>query len=222
MSCNFLVGLNFIAYKFLARLVGPSLPFISSLCKFNWSHQSIALKNNKSMDAGSKVVDTKSANDASHAARNTCEVRPVTRNMTRASTQNSIEVPSASTPIFGSILLMISSPSLWPMNVPASIEKTLAMLEFRSGSKLSNHKDNLSNTRSASSHEIAQSKLLKDSATSYTFSAMPAVMKSTGSLEEQVMNMSKMIETIMKHIKDQDVLIALLLNQKDCAPEGSL
>ena len=112
------------------------------------------------MDAGSKVVDTKSGNDAAHATRNTCDVGPVTRNMTRASTQNSIEVPSASTPIFGSILLMISSPSLWPMNVPASIENILAMFEFRSGSKLSKHEYDLSSIGSASFQEIAQSKLL--------------------------------------------------------------
>nr|XP_027118595.1 uncharacterized protein LOC113735812 [Coffea arabica] len=46
-------------------------------------------------------------------------------------------------------------------------------------------------------------------------------MTNTLSFEEQVSNISKMMETMMKHIKDQDALIAQLLTQKNHAPEGS-
>ena len=92
------------------------------------------------------------------------------------------------------------------MCLPQS-RRTLPLLEFASRSKLSKHEDDLSSTRSISSHEIAESKLLvEDSATFYTFSTMPAMMTNIASLEEQVMNMSKMMETMMKHIKDQDAL----------------
>lgn len=76
LSCNFFVDLNLISYKILAYLVGPYLPYVSSLRIFNCLHQSMVLKNNKSVAAHSKVVDAKSTNENAYATTNTHAVRP--------------------------------------------------------------------------------------------------------------------------------------------------
>ena len=181
----------------------------------------MAQKNNKFMTSRSKTNDAKPVQKATHVVTYAGAVGPVIRSMTRTSTQSSMEVPSASTPIFSSTSLMLSSPIVGLKNVSVSIEKTLAMLEFGSGSKFSKHdNDDSSSTGSASSHETFQSKFsIEDSAVSSA--VISAIMINTLSLEKQVSNISKMMETMIKHIKDEDARITQLFTQKDHAPEGN-
>ena len=61
----------------------------------------MAPKNNTSITARSKATDAKSIQEIAHVATNIGAIGPMTRNIMRTSTQSSMEVPSASTPVFG-------------------------------------------------------------------------------------------------------------------------
>ena len=114
------------------------------------------------MIARSKATDAKPVQKVAHVATNTAintrAIGPVTRSMTRTSTQNSMEALSASTPVFGSTSPMSYSSMVGIKNIPASIEKILVMFEFGFESKFSKHDDNSTSTGSDSSHEALQSK----------------------------------------------------------------
>ena len=102
----------------------------------------MALKNNKFMTTRSKTVVTKSANEAAYDVSNIHVVRLVTISMTRVSTQNSMEVLSVSTPVFGSTSPndLFSHTGVYGCSF-VSMEKTFAMFEFGSGSKLAKHEE---------------------------------------------------------------------------------
>ena len=162
---------------------------------------SMVPKNNKSMTARSKATNAEPVQEAAHVITSTRAIGPVTRSMIRTSTQISMEVLSVSTPVFGSTSSMRSSPTTGIKDVPASIEKTFVMLELGSGSKFSKYDDDSSSTGLAFSHKILQSKFSIEDYTA-SFAAKPAMMTNTLNLEEQVSNISKMMKTMMKHIKD--------------------
>ncbi|XP_027152062.1 uncharacterized protein LOC113752125 [Coffea eugenioides] len=131
----------------------------------------MAPKNNKSMTARSNAANVKPVQETAHVATNTHAIGPVTRSMTRTFTQSSMEAPSAPTPVFGSTSPMSYSSTMGIQDVLASIERALAMLEFRSESKFSKYDDDSSSTGSASSHETLQSRFSIEN-----FAASSAVM----------------------------------------------
>jgi len=143
--------------------------------------------------------------------------------------QQTLQVSSALTPVFGSATSKRSSSSTnsseGGISVVEKIKKTLTLLK-QSGSKNSTTRENYDSTTESSphvSHNVSLLKInLRDNPcySPTSLMIMQTMVTATSSPEEQLANLTKLVEGLTKHVQHQESRIDKLMDRMEGLLDG--
>ena len=199
--------------------MGPSLPLISTFqTSKNIKMTSMNDMNNNSRSTASKVTSSKFSTEVEDILGVTFgSFGVVTRSKATTLGQQTLQVSSASTPVFGSSSPKSASSSTNSLeggsSVAEKIKKTLALLEQSSSKNLENC-DSTCESSPRISRNVSPLKINLRDNPCYS-PASPMIMQTmvtaASSPEEQLANLTKLVEGLMKHVQHQESRIDKLM-----------